>query len=238
MTFLVLWEVAARWNWINAFYASRPSLVFTTGIKILGEGGFSTHAYVSLVEFFVGFAMALVVGIPLGLIMGSFRKIRFLLDPPLIALYTTPRLALLPILVLWLGIGMESKIAVVFIGAVIPIIVNTVAGIREAEFSLIQAARSFCATQLDIFTKVLLPGSLVAVMTGIRLGLGRAVLGVVVGEMYVSMKGIGYQIMQYGAAVRVDYLMFYVILVSLFGFATTSLVKSIENRLRKWKEPS
>lgn len=236
VTFLVLWELAARWNLVNAYYASRPSLVFKTGVEIFSEGNFSAHAYVSLIEFSVGFIMALVVGIPLGMIMGSFRKIRYLLDPPIIALYTTPRLALLPILVLWLGIGMESKFAVVFIGAVIPIIVNTIAGIREADFFLIQAARSFCANQMDIFTKVLLPGSLPAVMSGIRLGLGRAVLGVVVGEMYVSTKGIGYQIMQYGAAVRINHLIFYVILVSFFGFTTTALVRSIENRLRRWKE--
>lgn len=235
-TFLVGWELAARWDLINAYYTSRPSLVFTTGIEILSGGNFSAHGYVSLIEFLAGFIMALVVGILLGMIMGTFRKIRYLLDPPIIALYTTPRLALLPILVLWLGIGMESKIAVVFIGAVIPIIINTMAGIREADFSLIQAARSFCARQRDIFTKVLLPGSLPAVMTGIRLGLGRAILGVVVGEMYASTKGIGYQIMHYGAAVRVDHLLFYVTLVSFFGFTTTTLVRNLENRLRRWRE--
>lgn len=235
-TFLVGWELMAQWDLVNAYYTSRPSLVFTTGIEILSKGNFWDDASISLIEFSVGFTMALVVGIPLGMIMGSIRNIRYLLDPPIIALYTTPRLALLPILVLWLGIGMESKIAVVFIGAVIPIIINTIAGVREADFFLIQAARSFCASQKDIFVKVLLPGSLPAVMSGVRLGLGRAVLGVVVGEMYVSIKGIGYQIMHYGAAVRIDHLIFYVTLVSFFGFTTTALVKSVENRLRKWKE--
>lgn len=236
LIFLAAWEMLARSGLVNAYYTSRPSLVMQTGLEIIGRGELADHGYISLAEFFAGFLLALGVGIPLGLIMGSFRNLRYLLDPPMIALYTTPRLALLPILVLWLGVGMESKIAVVFIGAVIPILVNTIAGIREADLSLAQAARSFCATQTDIFIKVLLPGSLPAVMTGIRLGLGRAVLGVVVGEMYVSTKGIGYQIMSYGAAVRVTHLIFYVVLVSFFGFATTTLVRAIENHLRRWKK--
>ena len=234
--FLVAWEVSARTGLINVFYSSQPTLVIKTAFEIIGSGELSEHAYISLLEFILGFAAALIIGIPLGLIMGSFRNLRYILDPPIIALYTTPRLALLPILVLWLGIGMESKVAVVFIGAVIPIIVNTIAGIRESDTSLINAARSFCATQLDIFIRVLLPGSLPAVMSGIRLGLGRAVLGVVVGEMYVSTKGIGYQIINYGASIQVTHLMFYVALVSFFGFVTTTLVRGIENHLRRWKE--
>jgi ABC-type nitrate/sulfonate/bicarbonate transport system permease component len=101
---------------------------------------------------------------------------------------------------------------------------------------LIQAARSFCAKQLDIFTKVLLPSCLPAMMAGIRLGLGRGILGVVVGEMYVSTKGIGNQIMVYGQAFNLDYLLVYVSLVSFFGFATTTLCQQIETRLRRWRE--
>ena len=165
-------------------------------------------------------------GVPLGLLLGTFRHPALLLDPPIMAMYATPQLALLPIFVLWLGIGMSSKIAVVFLGASIPIIVNSMAGVRHVERSLVLAARSFCATRRDVFVKVILPASLPAVMIGIRLGLSRGVLGVVVAEMYVSQDGVGNQIMRLGSAFRVDRLLVYVLLVSTFGLgATTSFTK-------------
>jgi sulfonate transport system permease protein len=157
--------------------------------------------------------------------------VRYLLDPPIMAIYATPHLALLPIIVVWLGIGMQSKIAVAFVGGVIPILVNTMAGVRGVERSWILAARSFCAGELEVFAKVILPASLPSVILGIRLGLSRAVLGVVVGEMYQSQAGVGNEIMRYGSEFRTDYLLFEVLLVSLFGLAATSVVRTLEEKL-------
>jgi len=222
---------------VEAFYISQPTRVLTVAFEeILSKGVFWGHFYVSFIELSVGFALALLVGIPMGIMIGVFRKVRYLLDPPLMALWSTPRLALIPIFIIWLGIGMESKIAVVFVGSFIPIIVNTVAGIREADYALIQAARSFCAKERDIVIRILLPTSVPSMMIGIRLGLGRAMMGMVVGEMYVSTKGLGYQIMQYGEAYRIDHVMFYVVFVSLLGFAITNSARNLESRLLKWKE--
>ena len=151
------------------------------------------------------------------------------------ALYAAPRLALLRIPVVWLGIGVWSKIAVVFIGAVLPIIINSAAGPRAVDPSLVRAARSFGGSSRDVFSKVLLPGSLVAVMSGIRLGVGRGILGVVVGEMYVSQRGVGNQIMQMGSAFRVDELLFYTLLVSGFGVAAMTLIRKLEEGLQPGK---
>jgi len=234
--FLVLWEVLPRWGFIDARYVSQPSRIVAAAAEILRKGNFLDHLYVSSLEFFVGFLLSLFIGIFLGMIIGAFRKVRYLLDPPIMALWSTPRLALIPILIVWVGIGIESKILVVFLGAVIPIIVNTAVGIREADVSLIQAARSFCAKGRDIFIKVLLPGCLPAMMAGIRLGLGRGIMGMVVGEMYVSTKGIGNQIMFYGQSFHLDHLLVYVSLVSFFGFVLTTLVRQLESRLRRWRE--
>jgi ABC-type nitrate/sulfonate/bicarbonate transport system permease component len=163
--------------------------------------------------------------------LGRFLTLRYLLDPPIMAIYATPHLALLPIIVVWLGIGMQSKIAVAFVGGVIPILVNTMAGVRGVERSWVLAARSFCAREWDVFVKVILPGSLLSVIMGIRLGVSRSVLGVVVGEMYQSQTGVGNEILRYGSAFRTDYLLFDVLLVSLFGFASTSAVRLLEQRL-------
>lgn len=202
-------------------------------VDVLESGTLMRDAIVSLSEFAAGFALALAIGVPSGLVLGSFPTLRYLLDPPLMAIYATPQLALLPIFVLWLGIGMASKIAVVFIGASIPIVVNSMAGVRQVDRSLVVAARSFCATRRDVFVKVIFPASLPAVMVGIRLGLSRAVLGVVVAEMYVSQEGIGNQIMRLGSAFRVDHLLFYVLLVSVFGLGATTAARKLEERVAR-----
>jgi len=230
---LAAWELAPRLGLVDPFFTSRPSLVLAAAVDVVRSGTLLRDAIVSLSEFAIGFVLALAVGVPLGLVLGTFETLRFLLDPPIMAVYATPQLALLPIFVLWLGIGMSSKVAVVLLGASIPIIVNSIAGVRQVDRSLVVAARSFGATRLDVFRSVILPASLPAVMIGIRLGLSRAVLGVVVAEMYVSQDGVGNQIMRLGSAFRVDRLLVYVLLVSTFGLAATTAVRRIEERLAR-----
>jgi len=230
---LAAWELAPRLGLVDPFFTSRPSLVLAAAVDVVRSGTLLRDAIVSLSEFAIGFVLALAVGVPLGLVLGTFETLRFLLDPPIMAVYATPQLALLPIFVLWLGIGMSSKVAVVLVGASIPIIVNSIAGVRQVDRSLVVAARSFGATRLDVFRSVILPASLPAVMIGIRLGLSRAVLGVVVAEMYVSQDGVGNQIMRLGSAFRVDRLLVYVLLVSTFGLAATTAIRRIEERLAR-----
>ena len=231
IAFLAIWEIAPRAGMVDASYTSQPSRVIAAGLEIVSTGGFLHDVVVSLSEFAIGFAFAIGIGVPLGLLLGRFPLLRYLLDPPIMAIYATPHLALLPIVVVWLGIGMQSKIAVAFVGGVIPILVNSMAGVRGVERSWVVAARSFCAGKWDVFVKVILPASLPSVILGIRLGLSRAVLGVVVGEMYQSQAGVGNEIMRYGSEFRTDYLLFEVLLVSLFGLTATSAVRALEEKL-------
>lgn len=231
--FLFLWEAAPRLHWVDPFFTGQPSRILAAGLEIWRRGSLLQDVITSVTEFAFGFALALVIGVPSGFLLGTFPVLRYLLDPPIMAIYATPDLALLPILVVWLGIGMKSKIAMAFAGALIPIVVNTIAGVRHGDRSLVMAARSFCARKRDIFAKVILPGSLPAVMLGIRLGMSRAVLAVVVSEMYVSQKGIGNQIMLSGSAFRIDDLLFYVLLVSAFGIGGTAILRKFEERLRR-----
>lgn len=230
-TFLGLWEIAPRAGLVDARYISQPSRVITAGLEIIRSGGFLHDVSVSLSEFAIGFSFAIAFGVPLGLLLGRFALLRHLLDPPIMAIYATPHLALLPIIVVWLGIGLQSKIAVAFVGAVIPIAVNTISGVRGVEESWIIAARSFCARRRDMFLKVILPGSLPGVVLGIRLGLSRALLGVVVGEMYQSQAGLGNEVMRYGSEFRTDYLVFYALLISMFGLTATTAVRALEEKL-------
>jgi sulfonate transport system permease protein len=235
LVFLIVWEFAPRLGLVDASLTSQPSRIYFVSFEIIANDNLLRHVYVSLLEFTLGFGFAVVIGVPIGFLLGASRRLSYFIDPPLMAIYATPRLTLLPIITLWLGIGMESKIVVVFIGSAIPIIINSVAGIRGADGSLTRLAHSFCARQSDIFLKILLPGSLPAVMMGLRLGLGRGVLGVVVAEMFVAQEGVGYQIVLYGSAFRVDHLLFYTLLVSFFGFAATSSIRMLEERFDKWR---
>jgi sulfonate transport system permease protein len=231
LAFLAVWEIAPRLGLADATYTSQPSRVVAASLEIIPSGRFVHDVGVSLSEFAAGFGLAIGIGVPLGLLLGRVAILRHLLDPPIMAIYATPHLALLPILVVWLGIGMQSKIAVAFLGGVIPIIVNSMAGVRGVERSWVMAARSFCAGEWDVFRKVILPASLPGVIMGIRLGVSRAVMGVVVAEMYQSQAGIGSEIMRYGSEFRTDYLLFNVLLVSVFGFTATWAVRALEERL-------
>ena len=231
LAFLVIWEIAPRIGLADANFTSQPSRVVAAGLEIAGTSGFLHDVSVSLLEFAAGFALAIGIGVPLGLLLGRYSLLRHLLDPPLMAIYATPHLAMMPIIVVWLGIGLQSKIAVAFLGGVIPILVNTMAGVRGVERSWVVAARSFGGGEWDVFAKVILPASLLSVVMGVRLGLSRAVMGVVVAEMYQSQAGIGNQIMRYGTEFRTDYLLFDVLLVSLFGLAATSAVRLLEEKM-------
>ena len=231
MAFLAVWEFAPRAGIVDATFTSQPTRVVAAGFEIIRTAGFLHDVSVSLSEFALGFTLAIAVGVPLGLVLGRFPVLRYVLAPPIMAIYATPHLALLPIIVVWLGIGMQSKIAVAFVGGVIPILVNSMAGVRGVERSWVTAARSFCAREWDVFVKVILPASLPGVIMGIRLGVSRAVLGVVVAEMYQSQAGVGNKIMLYGSEFRTDYLLFNVLLVSVFGFTATWAFRALEEKL-------
>jgi len=231
LAFLAVWEIAPRAGLADARYTSQPSRVIAAGLEIVRGERFLEDVSLSLYEFAIGLALAIAIGSSLGLLMGRSAVLRYLLDPPIMAIYATPHLALLPIVTVWLGIGVQSKIAIAFLSGVIPILVNSMAGVRTVERSWVTAARSFSAGEWDVFVKVILPASLPAVIMGIRLGLSRAVLGVVVAEMYQSRAGMGNEIMRYGGEFRTDYLLFDVLLVSLFGFTATWAVRALEERL-------
>lgn len=232
--FLLLWESAAPLGLVGVSYISRPSLVAKAFVELLISGEILHHLVVSMKEFILGFSLACIVAIPGGIIFGRYRTLTLLFDPILMALYTMPRLAMMPLLVVWFGAGLGSTTAVVFLGVVFPVLVNTAVGIREVDPLWIRAVRSFGGKEWDIFMKVLLPGSIPPIMTGIRLGVGRGFLGVVVGEMYACNAGIGHQIGLYGNAFRVAELIALIALVSILGFIAVNFVRIAEERVRRW----
>jgi ABC-type nitrate/sulfonate/bicarbonate transport system permease component len=233
--FLVVWQLVGARNLISADLISYPTQVVSTAAQMAASGELGSNALVSLQEFLYGFVPAVALGIALGLAMGQFRRVRYLLDPLIMAFYTAPRIALIPVLVIWFGVGIESKVAVVFLGAILPVIVNTMAGVQQIDPLWVRAVRSFGASEWQVVTKVVLPGALPAVMAGVRLGLGRAIIGVVVGEMYVAVAGVGRLVQVYSGAGRAAELIVLVVLIAAFGFACITGLRLIEERIAPWR---
>ena len=232
---LFLWQMIGVINAFLVKYLSSPVATVGAGWKMIFEASFWSDISISSLEFVLGFLAAVVVGLILGVSMGLFKRISYLMEPLIMALNATPRMALIPILLVWLGIGIASKVAVIFLGVVIPVTINTMVGIQSVDSVLLRAAKSFGARKRDVYFKILLPGSVPAIMMGIRLGLGRGILGMIVAEMYVSIAGVGHTLMLYGQSFSINELMFVIILVSLVGFLLVSAVGKLEKRLGHWK---
>jgi len=167
--------------------------------------------------------------------MGWYRRFNAVLDPFVSALYATPRIALLPLLMIWFGIGFASKMAIVFLGAVFPIVVNTITGVRTLDADFVKVARSFGGNDRQLFVTVALPSSVPLLLSGLRLGLGHALIGIVVGEMYGATSGIGYLITVSGARFQTDKVMVGIIIIALAGILLTGLLRAIERRFERWR---
>ncbi len=233
LTFLVLWEVATPLGWVKVADISRPTAVVQTLVELARSGEVFQPLLTSLEEFIIGFLLALLVGVPVGVVLGRYRLASLLFDPMFMAFYTLPTLAMMPLLVVWFGVGLGATVAVVFLSAFFPILINTGVGIREVDPVWIRAVRSFGGNEWDIFRKVLLPGAVPSMMTGIRLAVGRGLLGMVVGEMYASTEGIGGLITLYGTAFRTPELIALIAVVSLLGFFSVEVMRRVEEWVRR-----
>jgi NitT/TauT family transport system permease protein len=235
LVFLALWETAVRAGAVNPLFSSSPSRIVAAAVEMFADGSIYQHLWVSAEEFFSGFALAIVIGVPLGLLMGWYSRVNAILEPFVSALYATPRIALLPLVMIWFGIGLASKVAIVFLGAVFPILVNTITGVRTIDADFIKVARSYGATDRQMFLTVVLPSSVPMLLTGLRLGLGHALVGIVVGEMYGATQGLGYLIAVAGARFQTDRVMVGIILIAGLGVALTELLRAIERRFERWR---
>jgi len=233
--FLALWECAVRLGWVNPLFTSSPSRILRTAGEMLADGTILYDLQVSGLELAAGYGLAVLIGVPLGILMGWYRRLNAALDPFVSALYATPRIALLPLVMIWFGIGFASKAAIVFLGAVFPILVNTITGVRTLDADFIKVARSFGANDGQMFLTVALPSSVPLLLSGLRLGLGHALIGIVVGEMYGATHGIGFLITVSGARFQTDKVMVGIIIIALAGMLMTELLRVIERRFERWR---
>src|SRR5262252_946104 len=232
---LLFWEALARSGLVDPLFISSPTRVAQTGWGLLQDSEFWNDLSVSGTEFLLGYGLAVAVAIPLGLAIGMSRRLQYMLSPFVDTLNAVPRVTLLPLIIIWSGIGIWSKVVVVFLGAVIPILVNTQSGVKASEARFIRVARSFSASRLKIFSSIVLPGTVPFVFTGLKYGAGRALLGVVVGELYASTAGVGHMIAESGNTFQTDTLLFGVLLFTLSGLVITGILDRLERHFEPWR---
>jgi len=235
LVFLLAWEAFARSGLVDPLFISSPTRVAQAGWELVHDSDFWRDLTVSGNEFLLGYGAAVAVGIPLGLAIGLSRRLQYMLSPFVDTLNAVPRVTLLPLIIIWLGIGIWSKVAVVFLGAVIPILINTQSGVKASEARFIRVARSFSASKLKIFSSIVLPGTVPFVFTGLKYGAGRALLGVVVGELYASTAGIGHMIAQAGNTFQTDVVFFGVLIFMATGLVVVALLDRLEQQFEKWR---
>lgn len=232
---LSAWQIAGSQAGQAAELLASPVAVGRAIVALAASGELVRHGLVTLRELAAGLSLAIVAGISLGVALGRSRVLRGLLDPVVMAFHVTPRVALLPLLVLWFGVGMSSKVAAVFLGALFPIVVNTQAGAQHVDYLWVRATEAFGGRPLDVVAKVVLPAALPAIMAGLRLALGRAVVTVIVAEMYVSLAGVGQLLQTFGNAGRTAELLALTTVVAGCGSAGVAVLHRLETRLAPWR---
>jgi len=234
--FLIVWELAGNvYQWVNPMFMSSPSLIFKAGYQMFASGEIYHDLYVSGIEFLGGYFLAVAVAIPFGIMLGWYKRMSYIFDPFVNAMNATPRVALLPLVIIWLGIGIMSKVGIIFLGAVFSILINTRDGVKTTPANLLTAAKSFGASEWMVFKAVVLPSTIPFILTGLRLAVGRALVGVLVGELYAATAGIGFMITVAGATFQTDKVFVGVLIFALSGMISMELLTKVERRFDKWR---
>jgi NitT/TauT family transport system permease protein len=236
VTFLIVWELVGNtFQLINPMFMSAPSLVWKAAVQLFSSGEIYNDLYISGIELFWGYLLSALVAIPFGISIGWYKRMSYIFDPFVNAMNATPRVALLPLVIIWLGIGILSKVGIIFLGAVFPMLINTRDGVKTTPANLLTAARSFGASEWVLFKTVVLPSTIPLILTGLRLGLGIAIVGVMVGELYAATAGIGFMITVAGATFQTDKVFVGVLIFALTGMIGMDLLTRLERRFDKWR---
>jgi NitT/TauT family transport system permease protein len=232
---LAIWQWAWSMGWISPLFFSGPSAIARRFVELLQAGELQRHLAYSGTSFIVGFVLAVLVAVPLGILLGWYRRAAMMADPLINAFYATPRIALFPMIIIWFGIGSGSVIFLVFLAAMMPVLVNTIAGVRHIDADLLRAARAYCATDRQIFQTVALPYSVPFILTGVRQGVAHGLIGVIIAEMSAGSQGIGFLISFAGQTFATDTLLVGVLCASLAGMLLGFLTERLQRRFQRWR---
>lgn len=232
---VVAWQVVVGVGLINPFFISTPSLVAQEFMVQLQDGSIAANLAASLYSFALALGLATAVGVGLGMVAGWYADVEAALEPFIWFKYSTPTVAFYPLFIAWLGYGTPTIVAIAFLFALTPIYANTLAGIKNVDRDLKRAAISFGARPYDIFLRVALPGSVPIIVAGLRLGVGRALTGVVVAELFGANAGLGYSIAYYAQLLKTKEMMVSIVIVILLGVILTQALSFIETRTDAWR---
>ena len=228
------WEVAGRY--VNPLFLSSPSAIALAFADLVATGELVRAVFTSLLAFSLGVVLSIVVGIVIGVAMGRIRVLEYVLEPYVIALYSTPSIALIPLFILWFGVGLLSKVIIIFTLSVFIVIINTFTGVKNLSQSIVDIGTAFGASERQVFRMIVLPAALPFIMNGLRLAVGRAVLAMIIAEFFTSIAGLGGMIVKYGNFFETAKMFVPIIVVSLLGVCAVEIVKYTERRLAPWKE--
>lgn len=218
---------------VDHFFAS-PWQVVQSFVELYQSGELARNCYFSFLEFLYGFLLAIAVGVPFGFLMATQDKLNNFLDPWVSSIYATPRVALAPIIIVWFGLGIFPSSLVVFLGAVFPILLNTYTGIKSVKPNLIEVVRAFGGSPYQVFFKVMIPDATPAIIAGMRLAVGRAVIGVVVAELFGAEAGLGFMVYLYSQRFMPGPVFVGIVILVVFGIAAFVALEKLQRWLSPW----
>ena len=229
---LIVWEIVGPF--ISPIFFTYPTKIAVAFYDLTLNGELPYYLGQSLEVMIYGLSIAVIVGIPLGIAMARFQRLDWALDLPINALYATPLVAVVPLLVLWFGIYLKAKIIVVFLFAVFPVLINTYQGVRECDKNMLEVARSFRSSERRMWQDVLLPFAVPYIIAGIRLAIGRGLIGMIIAEFYTTISGLGFMITRYANVFEMDKVFVPVIVLMVLGVSLTTLLKWVGKRIAPW----
>jgi ABC-type nitrate/sulfonate/bicarbonate transport system permease component len=231
--FFVIWEYYGRR--MDPIFMAPPSAIFDATLQLIQSGALRKAIIESLWPFAVGMTLTVIFGIAIGIVIAQWRIIEYILDPFINALYAIPRIALVPLIILWAGLEFTGKVTILVSVAVFPIIVNTYAGIRDVRGSMLEIGRAYGATETQIFFKIIMPAAIPFIMAGVRLSVGLAIIGIIVAEFFTAISGLGGMIVEYANVFATAKLFVPIIVIAVVGVVLTELVMWLERRMSKWR---
>lgn len=226
------WQIGGQR--IDSVLFTTPSAVASAAAQMIANGELWSYLWPSLVVFFVGLVISTVAGIVIGLLLARFWVLDVGLDMYISFLYATPSVALVPLIVLWVGFESTAKIVILILFAFFPMVINTYQGVKNVDPKLLEVGRAFRCSERQLWTNIVLPAALPFIMTGLRLSVGRALIGMVFADLYTAISGIGYLITRSASTYRVDKMFVPIVVLGLLGITLTALMRASERWVAPW----
>lgn len=230
---LALWEFYGRR--VNPILFTYPLAIVRAFFGLVVSGELQSYMKDSLLVLLYASILALIVGVFLGVVMGRFALVEWATDIYISALYSMPMVAMVPLIVLWFGFRVPAKVIIVFLFMVFPVLINTYQGVKDVDRNLQEVARSFCSSERQLWRHLIIPSAIPFIVVGVRLAIGRGLVGMIVAEFYTSVTGLGYMIVRYANAFETDKLFVPIVVVMILGVGLMWLAKWVEGRIAPWR---